>query len=434
MSETKTRSISGREVHPAGKAVVVFGGAGFIGSHLLRRLASEGVAKLYSVDIRKPKIRVPGVNYVFGDVRNLADFSIPDAVGAIYNFAAVHTTPGHANHEYYETNIQGATEVTAYARRAGVDSIVFTSSISVYGPSEDVKTEDTSPEPESAYGWSKWLAEGVHRSWLSEQPSRRLIIARPAVIFGHAEGGNFTRLAKLMRGGLFVYPGRKDTVKACFYVEDLLDALFYARSRNERSILFNAAYPDHYTIEEIVRTFKAAHFPKARELLVPRWVVMTAARLLRPLALFNLGIHPDRVLKLVRSTDVLPLWLLNHGAVQRGMLPSAFARWSADTLGTFDSLGVEHVEMLRRTEQRHSVLGDEADKASEMLSAGASQQAAGAGASMFMDQPGAGQSDGQKAGSRQSQAEVDILHVEEEAGVHAVQGGKGAAPNEKSAA
>lgn len=434
MTETTNRPISGREVHPAGKAVVVFGGAGFIGSHLLRRLASEGVGKLYSVDIRKPKIRVPGVNYVFGDVRNLSDFSIPDAVGAIYNFAAVHTTPGHANHEYYETNIQGATEVTAYARRAGVDSIVFTSSISVYGPSEDVKTEDTSPEPESAYGWSKWLAEGVHRSWLSEQPSRRLIIARPAVIFGHAEGGNFTRLAKLMRGGLFVYPGRKDTVKACFYVEDLLDALFYARSRNERSILFNAAYPDHYTIEEIVKTFKAAHFPRARELLVPRWVVMTAARLLRPLALFNLGIHPDRVLKLVRSTDVLPLWLLNHGAVRRGMLPSAFARWSADTLGTFDSLGVEHVEMLKRSQERQSVLGDEADKAPEMQAAGASQHAAGARATVLVDQSGAGESEGDKSGLRKAQAEIDVLHIEEEAGIHAAHGVKGAAPNKKSAA
>jgi GlcNAc-P-P-Und epimerase len=434
MTETTNRSIPGREVHPAGKAVIVFGGAGFIGSHLLRRLASEGVGKLYSVDIRNPKIRVPGVNYVFGDVRNLAAFSVPEPVGAIYNFAAVHTTPGHANHEYYETNIQGATEVTAYARRAGVDSIVFTSSISVYGPSEDVKTEDTSPEPESAYGWSKWLAEGVHRSWLSEQPSRRLIIARPAVIFGHAEGGNFTRLAKLMRGGLFVYPGRKDTVKACFYVEDLLDALFYARSLNERSILFNAAYPDHYTIEEIVRTFKAAHFPQAREVLVPRWVVMTAARLLRPLALFNLGIHPDRVLKLVRSTDVLPLWLLNHGAVRRGMLASAFERWSADTLGTFDSLGVEHVEMLRRAKQGQAVLAHEAGQAPEMQPAGASQQTLGAGAAMIMDQPGAGQGDGQKTGSRQTQAEVDILHIEEEAGIHAAHGVKSAAANKKSAA
>jgi hypothetical protein len=362
------------------------------------------------------------------------EFSVPDPVGAIYNFAAVHTTPGHANHEYYETNIQGATEVTAYARRAGVDSIVFTSSISVYGPSEDVKTEDTPPDPESAYGWSKWLAEGVHRSWLSEQPSRRLIIARPAVIFGHAEGGNFTRLAKLMRGGLFVYPGRKDTVKACFYVEDLLDAFFYARSLKDRSILFNAAYPDHYTIEEIVKTFKALHFPGAREVLVPRWVVMTAARMLRPLALFNLGIHPDRVLKLVRSTDVLPLWLLNHGAVRRGMLPSAFERWSADTLGTFDSQGVDHVQMLKRSEDRHSMLGEEAAKAAEMQEAGAPQDAPGAGAAMFMDQPGVGPGERHKSGFAQSEAEIDIFHVEEEAGIHAAHGVKGAAPNKKSAA
>jgi hypothetical protein len=40
-----------------------------------------------------------------------------------------------------------------------------------------------------------------------------------AVIFGAGEGGNFTRLAKLLQKVFFVYPGRKDTIKACFYVK-----------------------------------------------------------------------------------------------------------------------------------------------------------------------------------------------------------------------
>lgn len=289
---------------------------------------------MVSVDIRPPKLKTPGVDYREGDVRDLSGLNIAGRVDLIYNLAAVHTTPGHPSHEYYETNIRGAVETTAFARRHGVPTIVFTSSISVYGPGEDTKSEDTAPRPTSAYGWSKWLAEDIHRSWLAESPDRRLVICRPAVIFGHREGGNFTRLARLLRRGIFVYPGRRDTIKACFHVEDLVDALLYALSRDERFILFNGCYADRYTLEEIVETFRAEHFARARTFTVPRWMVLGLAGALRPFS--GIGIHPDRVMKLVRSTDVVPGWLEAHGAARRGLLPTALRRWKEDSAGAFD--------------------------------------------------------------------------------------------------
>ncbi|GLK73894.1 NAD(P)-dependent oxidoreductase [Ancylobacter dichloromethanicus] len=319
-----------------GKAIIVFGGGGFIGSHLLRRLAGEEAGELISIDIRAPKIRVPGVSYLTHDVRDLSGLSFDRPIGRIYNLAAVHTTPGHETHEYYETNIRGATEVTAFARRHGVTSIVFTSSISVYGPSEEPKEEATPPQPNSAYGWSKWLAEGIHRAWAAENEDRRLVICRPAVIFGHTEGGNFTRLASLLRKGIFIYPGRTDTVKACFYVEDLLEAIAFAVSLDERYVLFNGCYPDGYTLEDIVTAFRQAHFTKARTFVIPRFLVLGLAMLLKPLSRAGLGIHPDRVMKLVRSTDIRPGWLKAKGRAPRGQLPSALERWQRDSAGRFD--------------------------------------------------------------------------------------------------
>lgn len=319
-----------------GGAKIVFGGGGFIGSHLLRFLATRGESILYSVDIREPKIRIDGVHYIRGDVRNLSEMELPSDVSVIYNFAAVHTTPGHDTHEYYETNICGATEITAFARRLGVKRIVFTSSISVYGPSEETKSEQTLPSPVSAYGWSKWLSERIHRAWLDETPDRQLVICRPAVIFGHGEGGNFTRLSKLLKGGFFIYPGRRDTIKACFYVEDLVAAIEYALSLNQRYILFNGTYPDRYTIEQIVKTLKSIAFPNAKEIMVPRWVVTAAAWMLQPFSVLQLGIHPDRVLKLVRSTDVVPSWLTAQGKATPGTLESALRRWYNETGGRFD--------------------------------------------------------------------------------------------------
>lgn len=321
--------------HAAEGATIIFGGSGFIGSHLIHKLLARQTGPIISVDIRPPKTTIAGVEYRLADVRDLSNFDVSEPVRRIVNLAAVHTTPGHETHEYYETNILGATHITAFARRKDVKEIIFTSSISVYGPSEESKSETTKPTPESSYGWSKWISEEVHRAWFEEDSSRKLVVCRPAVIFGKGEGGNFARMAKLLKSGFFIYPGRKDTIKACFYVEDLVDALIYAADHSDKYILLNGCYPDQYTLEEIVEGLRRKYFPKASTFLVPRGVVSLAAAALRPLSLLGLGIHPDRVQKLVRSTDVLPHWLEAEGQAAHGRLEHAIDRWAADTDQTF---------------------------------------------------------------------------------------------------
>lgn len=316
---------------------VVFGGAGFIGTHLLARLRAIGSGRIVSVDIRAPRSPVEGVDYQIADV---AQGVLPELglnAPTIFNLAAVHTTPGHEPWEYYFANVNGALNVCDYARRTGATKIVFTSSISVYGPNEMPKDESTEPAPISDYGRSKHMAEKIHDVWLREDDLRRLVVVRPAVVFGQGEGGNFTRLARMLRKGIFIFPGRKDTIKSCIYVETLIDWMLLALSHDKRFTLLNGSYANRYTIEQIVDSFRDVAFPSTRKIMIPAAVLRGIAAALRPVSsATGLGIHPDRITKLMVSTNVLPGWAIAQGLTHSENLATALRDWSVRTKGKFD--------------------------------------------------------------------------------------------------
>lgn len=313
------------------RSALVVGGAGFIGSHLLRILAESGeYSRLVSADIVAPRVELSGVSYRRADVREpLPDDLSPDA-GEIYNLAAIHTTPGHDDWEYYWTNVLGATHTCDYARKVGAKTIVFASSISVYGPSEEPKTEDDRPAPESAYGKSKFCAEAIHRQWFGEQADeRKLVIARPAVIYGPGERGNFTRLARLLKKGRFVYPGRKDTIKANGYVEDLVASFRFMLARPERLLLYNFAHPTHHTIEDINRAFCKVAGYASTSAVIPLAPMMLAASGFEVLARLGLrtSINRERIQKLVRSTNIVPQRLTDFAFPFQYTLETSLERW-----------------------------------------------------------------------------------------------------------
>ena len=315
---------------------VVIGASGFIGTRLVSELHRTGVPVI-AMDIKPPRQTLPGVDYHVVDVRSPINAALGQGADVIYNLAAVHTTPGHPDHEYYDTNIAGALNTAAFAEAAGIERIVFTSSISVYGPNEDLLDERSIPQPVSAYGKSKRFAEEIHEQWRAKAPERRLIIARPAVVFGPGEGGNYTRLAKALKGGYFFYPGRRDTIKSGGYVDELVRTFAFALRRNEPRILYNFAYPDHSTTEDIVRAFKDVAGFGASPPTVPLEPLLTAASVFEfaSRAGVKTSIHRDRVMKLVKSTRIAPGWLKENGYTFATDLPAALALWRDETQGRF---------------------------------------------------------------------------------------------------
>lgn len=317
----------------AGQRVLITGSSGFIGTHLAQRLADAGV-NIVGLDLKPPRVRVSGAEYITGDVRDLSSVNLPK-IDRIFNLAAVHTTPGHPDHEYYDTNVNGALEIVRLAEEHDVKHVTFTSSISVYGPSEERKTETSKPAPVSAYGKSKLMAEKIHRIWLANGEGRKLTVARPAVVFGAGEGGNFARMAALLKKGFFVFPGRRDTIKSCIFVQHLIDLFLAAGNTTQSFELLNGSYPECPTLESIVGQLQLKHFPQARTIDLPKGVVLSAAKMLSTLDGVGLGVHPDRVLKLLRSTHVYPEWGVQHNLFADKNLGSGIDQWAISTNNEF---------------------------------------------------------------------------------------------------
>lgn len=324
------------------KNAIVFGGAGFIGCHLLKRFAeTRRYNRLYSVDIQEPRFASEGVDYVTFDIRHPIPAKLcGDGPFDIFNFAAVHVTPGHEDWEYYWTNVNGATNVCRFATDVSAAYVLFTSSMMAYGPTEAPKDEDAPLEPVNAYGRSKVLAEGIHRLWQSERPGeRRLTIVRPGVIYGLAEHGNFTRLSRVLRQRRFVYPGRTDTIKACGYVDDLISSMILMSERTDGLFLYNFCHPERYTSKDICEAFSRVAGYQEPRIIAPLWLLEPVAAVFEVLARFGLrtDINRARVRKLYQSTNMVPKRLQEIGFKYKCDLSGALSEWKhASHVDDFD--------------------------------------------------------------------------------------------------
>lgn len=329
---------------------VIFGGSGFIGVFFAKQLlAQSGFDKVYLFDQQqvadKPfpyRTRLvreePRIVEVSGDVRQAIAWQPEEKVSLIANFAAVHREPGHEDFEYYKTNLLGAENVCAWAEQVGCNEIIFTSSISPYGASEQQKDERSLPVPLTAYGGSKLVAEKIHQTWLAaDRAQRHLVIVRPGVVFGPGEGGNVSRLVKAVLKRYFFYMGNRDTRKAGTYVKELCAAMCWVLQRQKAQglhfSLFNMSMNPGPSIQEYVQAICTVAGVQRKVPGIPYPLLLTAAYgidlIARPLGIKH-PFSPVRIRKLVRSNNIHPGYLVEQGYPYQHSLESALADWKAD--------------------------------------------------------------------------------------------------------
>lgn len=230
--------------------VLITGGAGFIGTRLAQRLAREG-RPFEIADMRPSPLYSRGQTPC--DVTDPSRLERAPRFDAIAHLAAVHRDDVRPSTLYETVNVGGARNVCALADRRGANTIVFTSTVAVYGFA-DPETDETGPiAPFNEYGRTKHAAEEVLRAWQAAEPDvRSLTIVRPTVVFGEGNRGNVFTMLKAIRSGAFAIPGDGENVKSLAYVENVASFIEAALDFGPGVHLFNYVDPPNLSLNQIV--------------------------------------------------------------------------------------------------------------------------------------------------------------------------------------
>lgn len=180
--------------------IMVTGGAGYIGSHAVRRLVARGdrvvVLDNLSTGHAEAVPRAGAEMLLEIDVRDTAAVSAAlrdHRIQAVLNFAAL-SCVGESVREpllYWDNNVGGAVSLLSAMRRAGVQQLVHSSTCAVYGePAEMPIRETTATCPVSPYGASKLAIEMLLRDTVRAVPEMRVAALRYFNVAGAAEDGS----------------------------------------------------------------------------------------------------------------------------------------------------------------------------------------------------------------------------------------------------
>jgi nucleoside-diphosphate-sugar epimerase len=234
------------------QTINVIGGSGFIGTRLVRRLRSKEQLAVQITD-KAPSKAHPDV-VTLGDVRSVEQLRTSIADGSvIVNLAAEHRDDVRPLSLYDEVNVGGARNICTVAREKGVKTIIFTSTVAVYGFAPIGTDESGKIAPFNDYGRTKYEAERVFKAWQAEAPSERtLVIIRPTVVFGEQNRGNVYNLLRQIASGKFVMVGNGENRKSMAYVENVAAFIEYAMNFKPAVHIYNFIDKPDFTMNSLV--------------------------------------------------------------------------------------------------------------------------------------------------------------------------------------
>lgn len=261
--------------------VLVTGGAGYIGSHVVKQLGEAG----YEIVVYDNLSTGFAESVLYGEliVGDLKDFDRLSQVFAIHqfdavlHFAASLVVPESVEHplDYYSNNTCNTLNLLRCCEKFGIEQLVFSSTAAVYGEPEEVPVREDAPtNPINPYGRSKLMSEWMIQDF-AKASNLRYVILRYFNVAGADSSGKLGQRTEnathLIRMACDAALGRRPTleifgtdfptpdgsaIRDFINIEDLasahLSALHYLESGNGSQIL-NCGYGRGYSVREVAK-------------------------------------------------------------------------------------------------------------------------------------------------------------------------------------
>ena len=220
--------------------VLVTGAAGFLGGHLVDMLVERGdevralVRPVEDTSYLRTLLRV---EIVQGDLTDSASLKrAVQGVQCVYNVAAK-TGPWGLEDVYRAVNVQGLAVLIHAAMEAGVQRIVHTSSITVYGHHlHGIVTEDDAFHVEdNPYSRTKIAGEKLIANLVKDEGAP-VVIVRPGWIYGPRDMASFGRFVSLVESGKGFIIGSGKNIVPSVYVRDVAQGLLKAGDADDTAI------------------------------------------------------------------------------------------------------------------------------------------------------------------------------------------------------
>ena len=245
--------------------VLVTGGAGFIGSHLVDRLVRDGykvkvVDNLSSgrVENIKHHVEANTIEFIVGDLKDpQVALRAVEGVDVVFHFAAnpevrVSTTNPEI---HFNENVVATFNLLEAMRRKGVKELVFASSSSVYGEPEEIPVDENAPiRPVSVYGASKAACEALIHAY-SRLYGIKAIVLRYANVVGPRlrHGVVWDFINKLLKNPTELeILGDGKQIRSYIYINDAVEATMVAWRKTDMNYeVYNIASEDWITVDEV---------------------------------------------------------------------------------------------------------------------------------------------------------------------------------------
>lgn len=278
--------------------ILVTGGAGYIGSHLVKALLEKNYRVLTIDNLSTGhKKAILGGDFVEGDILDknfIANIFKQYPIESVIHLAAKTVVPDSIKHpiEYYQNNIIGTMNILEACKNHEIKQVIFSSSAAVYGnPSNTTVTEETLCAPAHPYGFTKYVGEKLIQDIAVTYPLSFGLLryfnvagASPDGLLGQSTP-NATLLIKVAaevaagkRPSMPIYGTDYDTpdgtaIRDFIHVCDLVDAhvlLLEHLRKNQTSQILNCGYGTGYSVQEVVDTMQKVCGHKFNTYYLPR--------------------------------------------------------------------------------------------------------------------------------------------------------------------